>query len=658
MAFTLTYQKAYKSIHRLPTTVYPDFMLVTGPNGAGKSHLLEAIETGAIELQADSKVLTAKRFDFNTMVPNRATTATPGAFYHRRDQILSKVEAGRGKYSELVQRTCIEFNLEEIFEECRRMGTEWDLDSKLEQYIPDTEARTRAKSQCDSAKKQATDEFLRLLRRDKELSKYFEKLPTEVKSNPLQITENSLPDFGVSWGTTNLFQQSFAELFLGYHELVKQNKLLQLDQEDGLAVEALSDQQFREKYGPPPWHFVNESLVAAGLTFKIDHPSGYSQSKYTPQLTQTDTGALLDFNSLSSGEKILMSFAFCIYYSQKDDQISKPPDILLFDEIDAPLHPSMSKVLVDTIINVLVQTFGVKVIMTTHSPATVAMAPPEALFSMSATEKLPKRIGQAAAIRSLTVGVPLLSVTYGEIHPVFVESTSDAKWLASVYDLLKGQEGLEMPLGFIGMGKRVPGTGDVGGGCGAVRDIVSKLVNAGNGYCAGLVDWDLTSTSQGRIRVMSESTRYSIENWALDPLIVLASLLGEDPSTSLFSLAGVRRTDQLLAQAEGVLQNQVRELTICVLGQVGDEVSISYGLSSTAQLKVSKLWLECQGHELESKVRSAVPAFRRFHQPGLLTNHAVTVVLSQWPELIPLDVIQSFRELVLELGRDNTPKWN
>jgi len=55
---------------------------------------------------------------------------------------------------------------------------------------------------------------------------------------------------------------------------------------------------------------------------------------------------------------------------------------LLLDEVDASLHPSMIKNLLDVIEKIFLKN-GCKVILATHSPTTVALAPEESIYEIS-----------------------------------------------------------------------------------------------------------------------------------------------------------------------------------------------------------------------------------------------------------------------------------
>ena len=85
-------------------------------------------------------------------------------------------------------------------------------------------------------------------------------------------------------------------------------------------------------------------------------------------MTNRSTGAQYDLDSLSSGEMVLMTLCL-VSFNQYLGR--RRPKLLLLDELDALLHPSMVAALVRTLKTLFV-TRGTKVLMTSHSPMTVA----------------------------------------------------------------------------------------------------------------------------------------------------------------------------------------------------------------------------------------------------------------------------------------------
>jgi ABC-type uncharacterized transport system ATPase subunit len=113
----------------------------------------------------------------------------------------------------------------------------------------------------------------------------------------------------------------------------------------------------------------------------------------------------IDFSSLSSGEKVLMALVASVYKGTSDHRF---PNVLLLDEIDASLHPSMIKNLLDTIEEIFLEN-GTKVILVTHSPTTVALSPDESIFVMQkqGTSRIEKK-SKSEALSILTEGYATL----------------------------------------------------------------------------------------------------------------------------------------------------------------------------------------------------------------------------------------------------------
>ena len=74
-----------------------------------------------------------------------------------------------------------------------------------------------------------------------------------------------------------------------------------------------------------------------------------------------------------------MALVSCVYKASFDKHF---PQVLLLDEVDASLHPSMMQNMLNVIEKVFLEN-GVKVILVTHSPTTIALAPEESVYVMN-----------------------------------------------------------------------------------------------------------------------------------------------------------------------------------------------------------------------------------------------------------------------------------
>ncbi|MBK9356820.1 MAG: ATP-binding protein [Bacteroidales bacterium] len=148
-------------------------------------------------------------------------------------------------------------------------------------------------------------------------------------------------------------------------------------------------------YPTPPWELLNQVFSISNLPFEIDNPTHIlidfdiknlnsyfkpdPKYMYSIKLTHKLLNKTIDFKDISSGEKTIMSLAFLHYYAQKKKSYKK---LLLLDEPDAHLHPSLTKQFLEVVDKFLIKQYGAKVIMTTHSPSTIGLCDEDSIFIM------------------------------------------------------------------------------------------------------------------------------------------------------------------------------------------------------------------------------------------------------------------------------------
>ena len=226
----------------------------------------------------------------------------------------------------------------------------------------------------------------------------------------------------------------------------------------------------RSKYGAPPWEVVNDLLSAAGLEFEISYPEDVQLQAFVPVLTKMRSGVVVPFGSLSSGEKIIVSLIKGLF-TASDGSEQSLPKVLLLDEVDAPLHPLMARRLLSLVREQLVERLGIVVILSTHSPSTVALSPAESVFVMSPDAAGLTSVSAREAIASLTQGVPTLSVNADERRQVFVESRADAERFEALFRVLRPEMKWLFDLVFFPPGSTTPKSA-TGTGCAQVLGLV------------------------------------------------------------------------------------------------------------------------------------------------------------------------------------------
>jgi hypothetical protein len=269
-----------------------------------------------------------------------------------------------------------------------------------------------------------------------------------------------------------------------------------------------------ESWGPTPWDALSEVILTAGLPFKVSIPDpiyGFDvgQEASFRLEVKNERGELVPLESLSSGERVLMSTVLWIYKAQATGVHFK---LILLDEPDAHLHPSLTRHFIRLILEAFVERRGVQVIMTTHSPSTVSLVPQGSLFEIS--RENPGRVlpaDRSKVVMRLTGGfVAIQDAT----RTVLVEGKGDPAFYRMVWSLLTvashGRSRPDMssypPISFVhGQGKHT------------VLELVPQLRSGGYTNFFGIVDKDRIVARVTGVGVLS---RYSIESYLFDPLVM------------------------------------------------------------------------------------------------------------------------------------------
>ena len=208
---------------------------------------------------------------------------------------------------------------------------------------------------------------------------------------PHELTHDDI--IGASYFEGDTLSNSINEVFVAYKvdQYIWAHK--RIETESVGFPELISE--YRAKYRPP-WETLREILAAMrdaagneGL-FDFDfsdpgdyvlHMGNYEQFSFRAEMTNRTTGTKYELDSLSSGEKVLMALCLASFNQYLGRRL---PKLLLLDELDAVLHPSMVAALVRTL-KTLFLPKGTKVLMTSHSPMTVAALDEADIFQVVRT---------------------------------------------------------------------------------------------------------------------------------------------------------------------------------------------------------------------------------------------------------------------------------
>lgn len=653
--------RPYLSIRSFPDVSLPSLTIVMGLNGSGKSHMLQAVANGSMTNSivavdpmnphpapgAQSPV----RLLANGQAANLAANAhspmpgMPGqtggmalSFEQARQTVLEEATArldgmigGIGKIArpgEDVWR----LGADEVI---RRVGD--TINPAAVATIPGIFAEAdRAISTGGRQPHMMRPEITGPLRSVPSIS-------SRLGIPALAITAVQARQYS-PWGSSDQFEPNIAMVFGTYRDTLVRNRLLRMQGEDTGAPAGLSDSEFEAEFGPPPWLLLSDTLHSFGLPYDAAAPDVYEFSHYTFALIKSSTGEPVSFVNLSSGEKVLLHFALSTFQYDEDLITVSRPKVLLLDEMDASLHPEMVHRWLSAINNGLVSEQGMSVILTTHSPTTVALAPETSLYEMRDGISGLTKITKQDALNRLTFGVPTLSIDFSGQRQVFAESDTDAGIYQRIYSLIKAEIDCTRELAFLSTGMRKKDGGEINSGCTIVRNIVQSLFDAGNKAVYGVVDWDGYAESTDRVKVLAEGSRDGIESVLLDPLLICLLLMKiRKAPENLKDIDRFVGADRL---APPDLQRMADEVQHTAFPDAGnDKIEVSY--LGGATINVLREYATINDHDLEDALVKAFPSLNKWFNRGRgeLVKGVLEEVLTEHRGFCPVDLKTLFESI-------------
>lgn len=399
----LIFVNNYKSIQSFEPVELDNFSIFTGKNGSGKTHLLEAIKSGQTTLNSfqPNEIV---YFDFETF----KTDNTPLKQPQNRSQILQQmyIESKQRisniskSYSSTITDNELE-KLKKVFEDTRKSlfyldvkdVSDSDLWEKINQY------QIYCKHIFSSG--QVTPDDISIIKKSRN---FINQISDDEYTNSfldLHVKDNFIP---IQLGM--LFYDYQLKLYNETNRVMKQSDE---DTTKGDIVNIATAKCNSVFDGMPPWEMINEILsIYSDMDHEVIEPQEFDLSKYNVNqnnfpvvIKDKFSGRDIVFTDLSSGEKILFALTLCIFRERLESSL---PKVLLLDEIDATLHPSMIKNLLKVIDKVFVKK-GIKVILATHSPSTIALCETDSIFVVNRKEdQLIERTSKKEAMFALTQG--------------------------------------------------------------------------------------------------------------------------------------------------------------------------------------------------------------------------------------------------------------
>lgn len=375
----IKFNSEYLSIKKFDSVELPNFVVLTGLNGAGKSHLLKSLIQGNVRID---NILNTKIVEFNNLTfsldsepkisfgkiqdeRNRMykliedKLKTPSI--HHKDRIKPIVDK-LVNYSKVKKISFYNFT-EDDFKEL-------DIISHFREYSNYINYVKNAFDNNGLGDRNISKELLNILN--------YTSIPLD------DISREDLDNIHLPLSYKNDFLLiQLGRIFTDYWQKFEQNEYRKFRNEKfSNKYQVFSEIEFEKEHGRKPWELINEILLKFGnLNYKVNNPEGLERGhEFQLNLISTkDSSIIVGFENLSSGERTMMALVSSVYKSMID---KKFPELILLDEIDASLHPSMSKIMLDILHEEFVLKNNIKVILVTHSPSTVALAPENSIYLM------------------------------------------------------------------------------------------------------------------------------------------------------------------------------------------------------------------------------------------------------------------------------------
>jgi predicted ATPase len=514
----LTLNKKYLSLQPFTSDELNDLTIITGLNGSGKTQLIKLIEEYSKFSLADKKQypLYIEPIILDIQIGNSTIEQIPG----------SSNEIWKTKMHQYYSQFIVYFR-----------GGIWD--SMYEMAIPfvDIVNIITLIGEDSFTEDETLDPILVKYDLDKEqfnqisyLSNlnfdYLEVafLVAEFHKKKLHLlTESdfqSTPLSAIYFDSNSLFGSSISNIFYSYIKARFINEFLWFRKQQYNDDNNSIDSNTYKEIHPEPWRMLNEILKQHKLDYYF---KDYPANEFNPdvsinhELKKISTDELIHFSELSSGEKIIMSLIVRLFTINFYKDNLHTPQLIILDEPDAHLHPGMTKIFIDVVHKTFVKELGMKVIMTTHSPSTVALAPGECIYRLqNGKESSLKKIEKDDALKLLTEYLPL-NIDYKNHRQIFVEGPIDLSYYQMIFEKLSEVKKYPYKLYFI--------SSEGGISCDKVIQIVSDMTASGSSSCYGIIDWDSKNKEVSNIKVHGVDSRNNIESFIYDPSILAVYLI-------------------------------------------------------------------------------------------------------------------------------------
>lgn len=413
----------------------PPFAVITGVNGVGKTQLLEVIRGRSDKLDNRGMIpqivreVTSSQGQENLIFSDNTSQMRLSLnglieYVNRRDQrLLSIRDLERQIYNWNAPINNWRQQLLQVTDRVQRL--------QLENDIMNHENQIRAlQDRILNINIYAYDEELRTI--GKKLGKNIEELSED------DIRQNASDDFG-TLTTVDELTQYIANENQRYMKRVTY-----------LAETGQREEEIKLVKQERPYQTINRLFRQYGFDyFDMLNPFPIDRKLNGDIRFQGKGNEVVDYESLSSGEQAIVKF---VIWSYGQDFRGNRLNTMVLDEPDAHLHPSMCKMMVEIFSEMSAKKEngggGIRIIITTHSPSTVAFTPEGSLFVMQRetdNKRVVRPTTSEKAVEILSDGIFTFSRAMSSFtqlsssakqHLVFVEGKTDVRHFTKAMQVL------------------------------------------------------------------------------------------------------------------------------------------------------------------------------------------------------------------------------
>lgn len=448
----LKFVNQFKSVNKFDEIEISNFSVFTGKNGSGKTHFLKAIKEGRVMVD-DFNINQILYYDYSNFSYNFQRETSPSdateawsIFNSNNASLAAQLKSQENiivQWKEVIQKTAniknkAIFSLEESdFEEqnaleivdiIRKYRINIEELLNKEAYVGDEVAQSIYSSIISKSKV-----FL-----------------SDINQHDFLTTYNKVAISG------RVLISNLSNIFFRYFQNIESNKLDKIN-----GKEYLTDNDFIEKNGLPPWDLIRGILKEFNSVFDVNDPirDGVDPFKgvfYINFINTIKDNKKISFDDLSSGERVIITLINMIYTLRSRRIL---PKLILLDEVDASLNPSV----IDKFISFLKNDYflsGIYIIIATHSPTTVALSAEDSIYLIDTSRKNPISLVEASvAIKSLSEGFwslgDILDIKHIKKSKILITEGKNSLYIEKAMDFFYKKEDL-----FI-LKKKVSGSGQI-----------------------------------------------------------------------------------------------------------------------------------------------------------------------------------------------------